>query len=345
LLMVVFGAGASYDSCSTFTDALSRHSAHPWRPPLAAELFTHRFEDWIQRFPQFAPLVTNLQQYEGANVELFLEEMRETSRGDETTLKQLVAIRFYLQFMLSDCGNRWMNLTKEVSNYKTLINRIRLERKFKEKVCLVTFNQDTLVEYALSIVNVSLHKMSDYVSGDYPLFKLHGSVNWGRVVSTYLSVKPELGSLAIAREVIDKSSNLELSQTYELFWGDPPGLSATPLPSERPALFSAIAIPMQNKDEYECPQEHQQILEKMLPQVSKVLIVGWRAAENRFLHSLKSSLNVDSEFLVVGRDRESATKIIDTIGKAGVPAKRFLLANGGFTSAIRTGEIDRFLAA
>src|SRR5712692_5881237 len=148
--MVIFGAGASFDSCSTFTDQFGRPIEHAWRPPLADELFNRRFEDQLQLFKECLDVVPHLQKREGTNVELFLQKMQETSSTDSTTLKQLVAIRYYLQRMLTIWVNGWNSVTKGVSNYRTLINDIRpLQEASKEKVCLVTFNYDTLLEDAL----------------------------------------------------------------------------------------------------------------------------------------------------------------------------------------------------
>jgi hypothetical protein len=342
--MVIFGAGASYDSCSTFTDRFGRLVPNVWRPPLADELFSSRFADQIAAFPQCLPVITNLQQRQGTNVERFLETMYEASGRDQTRLRQLVAIRFYLQNMLTHWGSGWKSVAKGVSNYLTLIDEIRAAKGPKERVCLVTFNYDTLLEDALPSVNVDLQRMSDYIAGDYPVFKLHGSVNWGRVVNTSLNVTENLGSIKVAQAVIEKAPELNITEVYELVKGNPTGLSSNPsIISGRRALFPALAIPMQNKFEYECPKDHQQLLKDLLPHVSKVLVVGWRAAENQFLQTLKTTLGADTEFMIVSSGKARANAVIDTIRKAGVPLRKFFLANGGFTSATSTGEIDDFL--
>ena len=273
--------------------------------------------------------------------------MHEASVRDPTTLKQLVAIRYYLQHMLLFCVSRWNIVTKGVSNYRTLINDIRpLQQASKEKVCLVTFNYDTLLEDAIQSapVNVKIQSVADYVATDWPIFKLHGSVNWGRVLSTNMPEIAKKDLIQRARDIIDKSP-LEVSETYALDSGGSGMVTATPIPAGARLLFPAIAIPMQNKDEFELPREHQKQLNEMLSEVSKVLVVGWRGAESRFLQMLKTNLGGDTEFMVVSSGKASADEVINTIGKASVPGKTFLPASGGFTSAISTGEIERFLAA
>jgi hypothetical protein len=345
--MVIFGAGASYDSCSTFTDQSGNPTLNPWRPPLADELFDRRFEDQIHLFKECLDVVTHLQKRQGTNLEVFLQKMYEASTNDHVTLRQLVAIRYYLQHMLTYRVNGWSSVIKGVSNYRTLINDIRpLQQASKEKVCLVTFNYDTLLEDELqkAPVNVKIQSVDDYVASDWPIFKLHGSVNWGRVLSTYLPGTAKKEMMLRIRDIIDKSP-LEVSETYVLDSGAS-GLVTTnaSIPAGARLLFPAIAIPMQKKDEFELPHEHQKQLEKMLPRVSKVLIIGWRGEENKFTQMLKTTLGGDTEYMVVSSAKESAQGVINTISKAGVPGRAFHPANGGFTSAISTGEIERFLA-
>ncbi len=342
--MVIFGAGASYDSCSTFTNESAAPDKRPnWRPPLASELFNPRFRDQLKLFDEILDVVPHLQEKQGTNVELFLQDM--ASSKEPATVKQLVAIRYYLQHMLTICVNEWNKESDGVSNYRALINDIRpFQKASNEKVCLVTFNYDTLLEDAIQKVtglNVTFRSIPDYISTDWPIFKLHGSVNWGRVLKAYMPEVAKMNTIQRARAIIDKWP-LDVSDTYAFDSGGTGLATVTPIPAGAMLLFPAIAIPLQNKDQFELPRDHENQLAEMLPSISKVLVVGWRGAENRFLQMLKTGLGGDTEFMVVSSEKESADQVINRISNAGVHIKNSDTANGGFTSALLK-EIRDFL--
>lgn len=62
MILVIFGAGASYDSVPSKPPAKVPRAQHPSRLPLASELFldTGVFADSLTRFPQCHPIVPYL---------------------------------------------------------------------------------------------------------------------------------------------------------------------------------------------------------------------------------------------------------------------------------------------
>src|SRR5947209_5958942 len=71
--------------------------------------------------------------------------------------------------------------------------------------------------------------------------------------------------------------------------------------------FPAIAIPVDQKNEFECPSPHLEALNDVLPQASKVLVVGWRGTEQHFLRILKDKLGAAPRpILVVAESIEAA---------------------------------------
>lgn len=108
VLMVVFGAGASYDSYPTEPANPDRPVA--WRPPLARELFSHpEIYPQIEKFPRCAPVVPRLNNPpEGSSLELELERLQsEADQGDTERQSQLTAIRYYLQYVIFLCQSNW----------------------------------------------------------------------------------------------------------------------------------------------------------------------------------------------------------------------------------------------
>jgi hypothetical protein len=306
-----------------------------YRPPLANQLFDLRFGDDIALFPKCQPVIPYLQQ-PGTNVERVLEKLQGEANEYPERHRQLAAIRYYLQTMLSRCLAGWAGVTKGVTNYKTLLDQIAHRKDANGKVCLVTFNYDTLLEDALPTVGVKILSIPDYISTDYQIIKLHGSINWAHEVNANIADLHALNQWKVVSELIDRAPRLVFGP-YETVSGYPISKSGTNRP-----LFPALAIPVESKPGYECPQEQLNALENYLPQVTKVLVIGWRAAENRFLQSLATTVGKDASVMVISSTEKNAANVIETMKGAGVSA-RFIAAKGGFSNAILSGETDGFL--
>ena len=186
MLTVVFGAGASYDSAPSHPASSEPGLAD--RPPLADQLFQERdlFARALARFPECHAVVPDLRNLgQNGSVEKVLERLQlEAVGGYPKGLDQFAAVRYYLQYMLTQCTARWENVHGGITNYKTLLDHINRRRKPGEQVCLVTFNRDTMLELALRTLGMNPGSIGDYVANatDYKLIKLHGSTNWGREV-------------------------------------------------------------------------------------------------------------------------------------------------------------------
>jgi hypothetical protein len=193
MLMVVFGAGASYDSIPQLrpgaSSKLPAHSladavvAEQYRLPLANELFDNRpdFVRAIQRFPKCQAVIPYLRQPPpGKTVENVLEALQTEASNYPERIRQLAAIRYYLHFTPWDCGRNWEAASRGVTNYKTLLDQIQRWRKPADQVCLVTFNYDGMLENALPSVGLYVRELRDYItSEEYKIIKPHGSVKLG----------------------------------------------------------------------------------------------------------------------------------------------------------------------
>jgi len=83
----------------------------------------------------------------------------------------------------------WRTKHRGVTNFATLLREIdRWRHEAKEQVCFVTFNYDTMLEDAMEqVLRLNVGDMNSYHSwSNYSLFKLHGSINWVRVVDFWL---------------------------------------------------------------------------------------------------------------------------------------------------------------
>src|SRR2546422_792892 len=165
MLLVVFGAGASYDSAPTYKPDLGHR---PERPPLASQLFIDkpRFSVGMRNFLEFQPLVPYLRHPpDGVGVEQLLRKYQEEASSDERRYQQLAAIRYYLQRILgSEQQSEWDSVHGGVTNYKTLLEELRHWRLSSGgKGCLLTLNYDNKFEAASGIFRVHIQNNSDYV--------------------------------------------------------------------------------------------------------------------------------------------------------------------------------------
>ena len=216
MLMVIFGAGASYDSAPSRPPRLERDRD---RPPLADELFldTDAFSEVASRFPRCLPIIPRLRDRPaGVSVEQELEHLQQESEEYPDGHRQLAAIRFYLNVMLWNCVERWNQVTRRVTNYPPLLDQIKRRRNGDEQTCLVTFNYDTMLDAALGTVGNPIRTMDDYITGDvWKVIKIHGSVNWGRELDTPLEqgrVRPK----DIAPKLIEMAPDLRISRRYQM---------------------------------------------------------------------------------------------------------------------------------
>ncbi len=341
MLMVIFGAGASYDSFpSQPPDKPQTARVSDNRPPLADQLFDNRgyFVSVMSEFPKCKPIIPDLQQRpKETSVEQVLQRLQTQAEKDPIRHQQLAAIRYYLHVMMCQCENRWHDVTKGFTNHITLIDKIRHWRKTQERICLVTFNYDKMLESVLPEVGITIRNISDYIaSDDYKLVKLHGSINWAREVDTPIPNIADRTVEDVASELINRAADLSISQRYRIHDGYPIAKS------DQLALFPALAIPIETKSDYECPREHLETLRSFIPEVTKLLVIGWRATEYNFLQLLVENHRPPLRVMVVSGRSKQAQEVIDRLQRARIKGD-FIAAKGGFTNFILSGEADEFL--
>ena len=340
MLLVIFGAGASFDSAPSYQPPLGGDPGHPNRPPLADQLFDDRptFRAYFQRFPECLPLITNLRhRAQNVTVEQELERMSGEIAAHPARHAQLMAVRYALHLLLYQCVQGWSGVHAGVTNYGTLMDHIARWRSNYKRVVVVTFNYDTMIEDAFEVVGVKISSMSDYVRDSrYQLVKIHGSVNWARDIAEPLNLNPN-----DPRILINEAGRIRTSDTWWMV--DQYPVSSVPLPDQRRriAAVPAIALPLLSKSSFECPPEHLQALEDALPHVSKVLVMGWRAMEPNFNALLKKHIYNQLWHIVAG-SRQAGEDAVRHLTAAGIAGK-FSISDGGFSSFVINRESYGFL--
>lgn len=342
MLMVVFGAGASFDSCPTHPAPVTRNHADDFRQcrlPLGNDLFEERdlFHPILQRFPRALDVASYLRHLSNNTVEQVMERLRDQAKTYPRRFEQLAAVRYYLQVAIGECDSLWdRNAAHGVTNYKTLFDMIELRRKPDETVCLVTFNYDTMLDAALPTVGVQLRSIDEYISSKYKVIKVHGSVSWAREVESPVEHPEQVNDDQLVRILIEKAADLKLTDRYHLA-NQRPTVRIDPLRVAIPA----IAIPVQTKGEFECPADHIATLRECLKDVTKLLVVGWQANDMHFLKLLHDGQQAMNAWVVAGGP-ENARGVIANL-KRGLNRPGKLEAGAGGFTQFMFAEAETFL--
>ena len=344
MLLVVFGAGASYDSASDFP--ASEMAAIQERPPLANDLFQHRrkFTEALRDFGELIPLAARLRPRDDDSYSLEdeLGRLQAEAEDDPHRKTQLMAIRFYLQRIIRESADDWWKTIGGINNYAALLEMFRhaIETGQLDKpVGLVTFNYDTLLDRAITAqTGNDFPTFDEYVSphNSFKLFKLHGSTDWWRAVSyNEPRGRPTVGA---ARFLINNASALKfMEDRFEI---------QREIRRDRVTGFDeyhaipALAIPVARGKGFECPDKHLDVLKGLLPSTTHLLTIGWRGMEEPFLEMLSKATQIKHSLVVSGSGATSTVthlsqKVSGTISQ---PDEH------GFTRFCRQyGELEEFL--
>jgi hypothetical protein len=312
----------------------------PWRPPLAKNLFRDRHHvlgDIVRSYPKLAHILPYLREpTKGRSLEQMLESLQEEGKGNPESQREFASVRFYLCELLQRVTEEWSLRTDGATNYAPLVRDVLRFCNPGDRVCLVTFNYDMLLERVLSSFEFK-NKPPEAHLDSHPilkLFKLHGSVGWSRLVDI-----PPRGMRFSPQGIIERADTMQLSDKFVL---------ANPTnPHEMHnfgnPIIPAIAIPVQTKSDqdFECPITHLNYFTEMLPHVTKVLIIGWQAKEAHFLRMLRSKLPNLKHVMVVGADATDAKGTLKYfVGEIGqyVASQNQSVGQGGFTDFIVNEE-------
>jgi len=345
MILVVFGAGSSYDSVPSRPPNIYSRVQLANRPPLANELFLPNeavLADNLTKFPQCHAIVPYLQVAGAETLESTLERLQNEGEKDPERKRQIAAVRYYLHTSIWECEYRWMNdVARGITNYVTLIDQLRRCRKDSEPVLLVTFNYDRILENALGSVNVVTNELGGYINHEtFKLFKVHGSVHWAREVDTEIEKIGELNAWGVAYALIQRVAEIRISNRYRIFAHEHPISKIDDIP-----MFPAVAIPVETKRDFECPSDHLECLRTHVSKVTKIILIGWRGTENHFLKLLKDNLADAVRMQVVAGQRDWAEEILSRMINRGIADSGVSgVVDGGFTEYVVSREAERFLS-
>src|SRR5690348_1846903 len=106
MLLVIFGAGASWDASpdQPLGDSNDR------RVPLAAELFGRGLKSVADDWPAMTDILPFLRYPRDRSIELVLDELRTDAKDDTLRASQLMAVRFYIHHAIVTRQHAWLDL-------------------------------------------------------------------------------------------------------------------------------------------------------------------------------------------------------------------------------------------
>ena len=337
--VIILGAGASFD----FIDEKYVSRAADWsiyRPPLSQDILDpYRFEKIIREFPGVADLTSSVQSaLRGKkDLEAFILELK--NKGGHR-IPQLIGFQFYLNRLFQNISDIFRGHAG--NNYLDLLGRIK---DAGGNACIITFNYDSLLESSLPFFKSDHQRLDDYISDNIQIVKMHGSCEWSYVfgpldqwdakyvddagsVYNYLMSNPQsvfgYGLLNMP-EIIPKR-NFERRSNERIWYSYP-----------------AIAIPMHSKHSHVCPASHVDQARIAIREASKILIIGWKAGDEKLLDLMEEEIKHPVEITIVSGESKYAEETRKAISQK-VKKVRYKITDMGFTSFMSSTECDDFFA-
>jgi hypothetical protein len=334
-LMVILGAGASFDSAHE-RPPVAVHDLSDSRLPLANQLFEERYAGFIKPYPAIVPAISRLR--EGRPVEPELFKMQEEAKTNPNRAAQVLGIRFYLRDLITTYTSGWLAGRQRVTNYARLVDDVEAWRLAnptrRSQITYVPFNYDTLLEDGFeTALGIRFPTMASYVEYRHAtILKPHGSTNWLHQVQPLprLTADDVNGMIRRAIEIYPVASIFSTGEA-NIF----PGYPSIP----------AIAIPVDQKSKFELPETHLSVLRERLGQTDKFLIIGWRGTEKHFTDLLREYAALRKvAFHIVAANETEAKATWQSLGISSTEAiKVECSTRPGFSDFITSGALQAFL--
>lgn len=345
MLMVILGAGASYDSqlMDSFGYSISMPMVNKLFSLTELSSMDHSLiNETLPLYPAVKPLLLEMENLIKTKTTLSAEEhlgnLQERSDGDEVLQRQLMAMRYFIRDIVSKCSKKITTKTGGTTAYSHLVSMLHnWSYANKQKVVVVNFNYDELFEDAVRDMGSfwKTANIDDYLNAhDFSVYKLHGSVDWFHWIKQANGEIVSGNDNFFANRAIYQAPSIELSNNDIHYEKEeiPEGYYRIP----------ALALPVTNKYSFSCPDHVIDDFKSKIPETQKILIIGWRGVEEHF-KSLLKEIKSPVELMVVSSSEDEAQEIhhrlgsyFDTIGNKMTPG-------AGFRNSLSDDSIKEFL--
>lgn len=336
-VVVITGAGASYDLIPPHQINVVK-DLH-FKPPLTQSLFNmpSEFEPLLELYPQAYSAIGAFRYaiYRGQkSVETLLKELKDSE--EETKISQFKQLPLYFQSLFTRISDGYCRMPV---NYTTLITETL--RKKVDAVAYVTLNYDLFLEKALkALTGFAFNGINQYIPENrkWMLIKLHGSANWGRKLKKILNPGEQIDALLDCIDRSDLENDLESEIEVNPFEWNQGGTSIN-------KYYPALTVPVDNKYEFNCPQEHIEKLKSLLKICKKFLIIGVSGKDKDLLELLSQNVGEVNKVTIVGGETVDGdkTRFKEGVPQFNKPAVGWVSYNKGFSEFIKADGIESFL--
>ncbi len=202
---------------------------------------------------------------------------------------------------------------------------------------------DTLLEEACADERrMRFDSIDDYIAGDWPVLKPHGSWTWVQEVKDERYPPGTGGSYPTASRdnLIDDFSDLALAERIVVHRAhmSSPDADSIELMDEartRVPVVPALTIPVMDKSRFVFPDTHLKCLRDACRDTAFLMTIGWHGQEHHFLKELVGAVSSTSmKCLIVTASEPGAQVVQDTLQQHGITAD-FTQHTGGFGTFLR----------
>jgi len=294
-LVVVLGAGASHD-CGVPDIA---------KMPLSNGLFDARYNNFLLNFPQVNSIADRIRAKvrAGKNLEEVLLTYKSSSNQRDVLKAQQVIL--YLEYLIRSLSEH--NASGISNTYHSFINE--LDTSDYTEVLILTLNFDTLFERAF--MDSTGHDFNKFqiLAEEIPQFgkfhftKLHGSIGWVQKVKNFSVFKHQLDrNIQNNLDKLDKEVEVDPDIVRVSSYGRNCVIDDS-------FYFPAIAIPLEGKLSFVCPQNHVKQAQEIINNSSDFLFIGFSGKDPHLIDLFKNVKSVSKLRVICGAydDEENAS--------------------------------------
>jgi len=340
MLLIIFGAGASYDHHPN----QSSDSVMPMANGLIYDNL-HNAGDAKNTWQGAVPIINILQEIENQNKQGFnIEEalFAILEENDENINAQLLSFLFYVHRVISSVESNIRRYENANTNYTRLLTKLQKTKVDRDMgIRIVSFNYDTLIEAACGQVYPTwvFNTYEDYLLGPgVRLYKPHGSLNWQKLTN---GIDHQTREESVIKLLAGRYSNnptteriVRYSDMYQSHT-----LGKTHL------MQPVLALPFKEKTNFVFPDNHKSSLVNDMNKITHILTVGWRGSESHFHQQILDKLPSKAKIKIMNVNRgseEIETNLKETLKDRIITLDTF---NEGFSKFLEDDDIlKKFLS-
>lgn len=297
MLLIIFGAGASFDH-----DIRVRQTSS--RIPLTNGLIDEGL-GYVQvaktNWPGAVPIINHLNELKRKNTNFNLEDAlySEFQRNKDAVKAQLISFKYYLHDIIRNSEYAVRQANQGNTNYTKLLQNLqRRGTDDKKGISLVSFNYDTLIETACTQLYPTWEfiKFDDYIEGNdkLRLFKPHGSLSWNKIYQPQIHNPDTVSIIKIMQDTSRSGYFSQGEQIVNYYYEHNSKVQGSNSVTE-----PIIALPYKEKTSFVFPPEHMRELLREINNITHILTIGWRGEEVHFQKEVLSAVPSENQLKVL----------------------------------------------